>query len=525
MKKLVAGFVTVAVLALAPAALAKTYRPHKLGDHAPGACTPADCTLREAVIAANAHSGSDTIVLKGGKTYNLTRTTPGADETYGDLDVDDPLAIASSKARKRATIDANRIDGVIESNFGIRLILARIVIRGGQSTLDAGGVEAKGPLRLSHSVVRGNRGDTGGVDLSDASTFSHSVVKGNLGVGSSSDGGIVSSLTSPERFKLIHSKVINNRVDSSSGDVGGIDSSGPLFILRSKVNGNIGGNDNGGGTGGGAMYVGGETTIKRSTVNGNKSVAVGGGLAIYDFTRIIRSTIAGNRSDDAGGGIYVDFGTLTIKQSTISGNRAFGFGGGIDLVIGADVAMSQSTVSGNSAFNGGGIAGHGDPGSSFKATNSTFANNRARATAGGVDIFDNTAATLRSVSIVRNHGHTQGSGLDGAGLFNSASTTLRNSIVALNKSGNARLDCFGNFSSAGRNLFSRLTSDCTGFTRPPNIVQHDPHLGKLAKNGGPTKTVALKKHSKAINRAGAGSPSRDQRGHKRHNPDIGAFER
>jgi hypothetical protein len=56
-------------------------------------------------------------------------------------------------------------------------------------------------------------------------------------------------------------------------------------------------------------------------------------------------------------------------------------------------------------------------------------------------------------------------------------------------------------------------------------------LGKLADNGGPTKTVALQSGSRAIN---AADPSAlppevvrmDQRGVRRDNqPDIGAYER
>ena len=52
------------------------------------------------------------------------------------------------------------------------------------------------------------------------------------------------------------------------------------------------------------------------------------------------------------------------------------------------------------------------------------------------------------------------------------------------------------------------------------------HPGQLASNGGPTKTVALKKGSPAIGKAGSSPPKCDQRGVKRDaKPDIGAYER
>ena len=53
------------VLAAVPAAQARTYEVNARNDAKPNGCTAEDCTLREAVIAANAHRGADTIVLLG----------------------------------------------------------------------------------------------------------------------------------------------------------------------------------------------------------------------------------------------------------------------------------------------------------------------------------------------------------------------------------------------------------------------------------------------------------------------------
>lgn len=83
-------------------------------------------------------------------------------------------------------------------------------------------------------------------------------------------------------------------------------------------------------------------------------------------------------------------------------------------------------------------------------------------------------------------------------------------------------DCKGTFSAAGVNLLTDVTG-CSGFGS--DIVTSTPKLGPLAANGGPTKTIALRAGSPAIGKAGSGSPPRDQRGVKRVDPDIGAFER
>ena len=50
-------------------------------------------------------------------------------------------------------------------------------------------------------------------------------------------------------------------------------------------------------------------------------------------------------------------------------------------------------------------------------------------------------------------------------------------------------------------------------------------LEPLRSNGGPTETHALKRSSKAIDAGPNDAPNTDQRGVKRHDPDIGAYER
>jgi hypothetical protein len=54
-------------LAIAPGALAKTFTPTKRGDPPPNGCKKRDCSLREAVISANARAGAGVIVLRGAR--------------------------------------------------------------------------------------------------------------------------------------------------------------------------------------------------------------------------------------------------------------------------------------------------------------------------------------------------------------------------------------------------------------------------------------------------------------------------
>ena len=78
----------VALLATASAASAKTYRPTRTDDPVPNGCKAKDCSLREAVIAANASGPAATIVLRPGKRYVLTRKGAGENAALtGDLDL------------------------------------------------------------------------------------------------------------------------------------------------------------------------------------------------------------------------------------------------------------------------------------------------------------------------------------------------------------------------------------------------------------------------------------------------------
>ena len=80
------------------------------------------------------------------------------------------------------------------------------------------------------------------------------------------------------------------------------------------------------------------------------------------------------------------------------------------------------------------------------------------------------------------------------------------------------------FMSLGHNLIGSADG-CTGYG-PTDLFGGKLKLGKLADNGGSTKTIALMKGSRAIGRAEPDAVRVDQRGVKRDKkPDIGAYER
>ena len=442
----------LAALALctAPAAAA-TFKVTKHGDPNPGTCTQQNCSLREAIRAANARMGADRVVLPDRKhRYELHRAGIDDGGLTGDLDItNDPLRIVHP-GKGRATIDANGIDRVFEA-FS-RATFDSLTITGGKTDLgdDGGGVYAQ----------------------AGSATFLGSRVAGN-----EASGGNGAGIAANENLDLTRTIVAGNRITGAGSS-----------------------------SGGGIDALGDSTVIKRSRVTGNRSTGDGGALYLGgSLVKVLKSTLAGNRSAATGGGIHMDAnGPLVINGSTLSDNVTSGDGGGIanysDLVI----------------------------------TNSTLSGNRASQFGGG--IYDGGNVQANAITVARNVADSNNDDFGtGGGLYYPTAVPgfeIRNSLIALNRlGGGTRNDCFADPSdpldSKGHNLLSTRgpSGSCLGFNRQSDRVKHNPRIKRLAKNGGPTKTIALKRRSAAINHAGSRAPKRDQRGVKRHNPDIGAFER
>jgi hypothetical protein len=448
-------FVIAAMLAAtAPAVYAKTFTPNRTGDHKPGTCKPSDCTLREAVIAANKHPGSDEIVLRAGDTYKLGYSA-GAPEDLGhsgDLDVrNSPLTIQSSSVGKRAIIDANDNFRVFET-FALTTFRSLTIKRGNAGAEDPGGLLIGGGLftstggkaKIIKSRLTGNFG--GAVVAGGASV---SISRSSL-AGNSSGAGASAAPISISRSTI-----------SGNQGVGAAANGGSISVSRSTLAGNSGG----------GIYVTLDVsaTVSRSTVRGNNTF-YGAGINVYGHLTLTNSTVSGNHATNNGGGLWVGQGSARLVNDTIDGNQADGSGGGAEAQYGAPVSMNAVTV----------------------------AHNKAIAPGGGIFTED------------------------------TAEFTVKNSIIALN-SASGGPDCKGSVISRGQNILSSDNSTCPGFTSPGDFLSVTPSqlkLGTLHKNGGPTKTDLLGKHSKAINRAGSDAPSRDQRGVKRgKHPDIGAYER
>jgi hypothetical protein len=391
----------------------------------PGACatgTPANsCSLREAVIEANADNNNDTINVPAG-TYTLTLTgankeTAGNTAAYGSLDIFHALTItgAVDGSGNPATIiqagtdNTNGIDKVFAVNPngdpGFDTHLSNLAIKFGKNPGSfSGGGGAGSPL--PHGFGGGlswEGGQTGNMTVDNCIITDNSTVDGN-------GGGIAAdNATGPGTLTLTNTIVQNNSAQQSStgnsGVGGGISVTGGVGNALIAINGSQILNNratqalNGGGQGGG-IFLGnnGHSNIHGTTISGNQAAGHGGGvftLAALQIDNAGGAMNISNNQGDQGGGLWSSASaSQNLVKVTMTGNTATGSdgvncvnscGGGI-FVGGGDIHFSR--LAGNTAASGSNLATVGP----FDATNATGNWWGANSPAG--TIYDPNAAVI-----------------------------------------------------------------------------------------------------------------------------------
>lgn len=504
----------------AGAAMARTFSVNSLTDSpdvdpGDGVCLDYSglCSLRAAVMEANAHTGADTVVFDtstDGGTSKFTVLGRGEDAAAtGDLDITDDLTIVGNGADK-TVIDAgnnDRVFDILSTSGTIAAELDDLTVRGGGVSDDIAAIGSgirvrNASLRLNSDIIQGNQAVSatgeaagGGVAVVNGElTLDHTTVKDNpISAGTSALGGGIAAIR-PSRISIFDGSVVADNIAHSDGAGHGAMGGGIYAVNGSSLN------------------------VDSSTIDGN---------------------LATNTSESAyGGGIEVVGGTYLITNSEIGGNTAQGgtvaFGGGLDV----------EHTEANSAI-----------------INTTFTSNLATADTtsgsadGGAVSIDSTPVgiteELANVTITGNSVDAGGSGGGGLDIYQNQGTVLvQNSIVAGNQDAQASApDCIGigaSIASGGYNLIGDATgcafSNTNGDQVGTGSVPIDPMLGALADNGGKTQTIALLADSPAVDAGNpdgctdsSGSPlSTDQREDPRPIDgnsdgavvcDIGAYER
>ncbi len=389
-----------------------------------------------------------------------------------------------------------------------------VAVAGGGSTRYVGSCGSPTYGTIALAVAAAASGDTihicGGAAMSPV-TYSLSatvtVTQGSLMF--EGDGASATIVDGGSALQLFASGVGNtalafNRLtlrNGSSENGGAIGARGSVAVTDSTFTHNTATTGSGG-----AIWASGRVTATSAMFNGNTAPSGSGGAisavsnVTVDATGGTGSTFTGNAAGADGGAISAA-GSVTATRATFSANSATASGGAIRA---ATATVTASTFDANSATVDGGAI-HGSSGVSV--TNSTFDANSATASGGAIK----GSSTLTNSTFVDNAtgtGTGTGTGTRAAsaagagGAVDGETVSATNTIFAQLTASSA--NCSATIADGGGNFSTDDSCHFTALTSHNWVVVATLHLGLLAANGGPTRTIALLAGSPAI---GAGVSS------------------
>ena len=497
--RLIVVIVGIGAAFLPVPASAATFVVTRQDDPAPDGCNSGvDCSLREAIIAANATTDPDDITLSNA-TYSLS--IPGVAEqeaATGDLDVTQPLTIngqgAGATVVEAGANTAAGIDRVFDVRSG-SLTLNGLTVRHGNAGAAGGGgisVSSGASLTVSSSTITLNTAGTngGGISNSGTLTMTNSTVSGNTtatgGASDQSGGGIATfssgsmSLTnvvvsgnSAGRFGGgVHNSATGSTITGGSitgnstptgitagtRDGGGINNASPgsLTINNVSITNNSAGRDGGGIANSSTLIINNGTSITGNSTSapdpGDPNVNDHNGGGIRNFSpgilTISDSTISTNTAFRSGGGMAAQ-GQAELTNTTVLSNHAANSGGGLNnfssIVNGVQskLKITGGTVSQNTAgLSGGGIIGS----STVEINGTTISSNQAGtiglASGGGAAVFVSTTPGITTQLIMSgatvngNSASGSGGGVAGTGILTITSSAITNNNAGTTGSGN-----------------------------------------------------------------------------------------
>jgi CSLREA domain-containing protein len=253
MASLLAGLV-MGMQSIPPArAASTTYIVNHLADLGDGTCDVGSCTLRDAILAANANAGADTITFSVSGTITLGSALPN---------ISDDLIIDGTG--NSVFISGNDNFQILVINSGKTVSLNMLTIQDGKSALSGGGIFNNGTLTVKNSTFTGNQAVAAGGSIYNVGTLT---VENSTFSGNSADyGGGISNFNT---LTISNSTFSGNNATTSGG--GTYNEAGVLTIWNSTFSGNSAATTSGGGiynkTGATLNYT--NTIVANSTSGGD----------------------------------------------------------------------------------------------------------------------------------------------------------------------------------------------------------------------------------------------------------------
>lgn len=279
-----------------------------------------ECTLRAAVMEANALPGADLVSLGEGqyeKSIYDDHMTGHDDDTgvKGDFDILDDLRIVGSGSDESTIGGAG--NGILDVLPGVSFEVSGLTLTGaysqGPSPVCGSAIRNMGNMSGERIVVAGNfaRGNGAVCNLGDLTLVDSAITKNSTGL-----YGLGAGLYNSGTANLVRVEVSGNDV---TFDGGGIYNTGELTILASTLSGNFTQGPASSHFGGG-IYNEGTMAVTNTTISNN--YGQGGGIANYGSGTLTNVTIAGNYTEegDIDGGIYNN-GLLTLTHTIVANNE------------------------------------------------------------------------------------------------------------------------------------------------------------------------------------------------------------
>jgi CSLREA domain-containing protein len=245
----------------------------KLTDSADGVCD-ADCSLREAIIAANENDQPNTIELGNGN-YVLSLTSGSSEPERDDLNILSSYALTiTGNGPQNTFINANGIDGVLYINAGVpTVVISGVTLYGG---ISSGIYHRGGDLILINTAVISNTASSGGgIHLRGADAFLTLGADCLLARNEADYGGGI-SIVSGARAQLVGGRIVSNTA---------------IY-------------------GGGVHVDKDELTISGTQIVSN-TATYGGGIFLKNDAVLNKGAILSNTASSSGGGVFVSTGTFT----------------------------------------------------------------------------------------------------------------------------------------------------------------------------------------------------------------------